>query len=130
MLSIVIYSYQTVIYSYIVLDMSKAFDSVDHNMLLQRILNLGVSSAVHKWFNLKVTCLTDGSMLGLELPLRRLLHCRTEFLKALFYRRFYLIYTQIACLQFPTVVVLKRMLTIRKHFYRFHCRIWNTRYCK
>ena len=34
----------------ILLDMSKAFDSVDHNMLLQRILNLGVSSAVHKWF--------------------------------------------------------------------------------
>ena len=34
----------------ILLDMSKAVDSVDHNMLLQRILNLGVSSAVHKWF--------------------------------------------------------------------------------
>jgi hypothetical protein len=35
----------------ILLDMSKAFDSVDQNMLFQRILNLGVSSAVHiKWF--------------------------------------------------------------------------------
>ena len=73
--------------------------------------------------------MTDSSMLGLELPLRRLLHCRTEFLQALFYRRFYLIYTQIACLQFPTVVILDRMLTIRKHFYRFHCHIWNNRYC-
>ena len=40
----------------ILLDMSKAFDSVDHNMLLQRILNLGVSSAVHKWFK---SCLSD-----------------------------------------------------------------------
>ncbi|CAB4005023.1 Hypothetical predicted protein [Paramuricea clavata] len=37
------------------LDMSKAFDSVDHNMLLQRILNLGVSSAVHKWFESYLT---------------------------------------------------------------------------
>jgi hypothetical protein len=86
----------------ILLDMSKAFEGVDHNMLLQRILNLGVTSAVHN----------------------------SEFLKALFYRRFYLIYTQIACLQFPTVVVLNHMLTlIRKHFYSFHCRIWNIRYC-
>jgi hypothetical protein len=101
----------------ILLDMSKAFDSADHNMLLRRILNLGVSSAVHKWF--KVTCMTDSSMLELELPLRRLLHCRTEFLQALFYRRFYLIYAQIACLQFPTVVILDRMLTIRKHFIVF-----------
>ena len=40
----------------ILLDMSKAFDSVDHNMLLQIILNLGVSSAVHKWFK---SCLSD-----------------------------------------------------------------------
>jgi hypothetical protein len=31
----------------IFLDMSNAFDSVDHNMFLQRILNLSVSSAVH-----------------------------------------------------------------------------------
>ena len=84
----------------IFLDMSNAFDSVDHNMFLQRILNLSVSSAVHI-NGLKVACLTDGSMLELELPLRRLLHCRMEFLKALFYRRFYLIYTQIASLQFP-----------------------------
>ena len=30
------------------LDTSKAFDSVCHDMLLQRILNLGVSPAVHK----------------------------------------------------------------------------------
>ena len=30
------------------LNMSKAFDSVCHDMLLQRILNLGVSPAVHK----------------------------------------------------------------------------------
>jgi hypothetical protein len=34
----------------ILLDMSKAFDSVDHNMHLQRILGLGVSTAVHKLF--------------------------------------------------------------------------------
>ena len=32
----------------IFLDMSKVFDSVCHDTLLQRILNLGVSPAVHK----------------------------------------------------------------------------------
>jgi hypothetical protein len=75
----------------IFLDMSKAFDSVDHDMLLQRIINLGVSFAVHKWFK---SYLSDRwqYMFELELPLRRLLHCRMEFLKALRYRRFYLIY--------------------------------------
>ena len=34
----------------IFLDMSKAFDSVRHDMLLQRILNLGASPAVYTWF--------------------------------------------------------------------------------
>ncbi len=37
------------------LDMSKAFDSVHHDMLLQRILNLGVSPTVHKWFKSYLT---------------------------------------------------------------------------
>ena len=37
------------------LDMSKAFDSVCYDMLLQRILNLGVSPAVHKWFKSYLT---------------------------------------------------------------------------
>lgn len=35
--------------------MSKAFDSVCHDMLLQRILNLGVSPAVHEWFKSYLT---------------------------------------------------------------------------
>ena len=30
--------------------MSKAFDSVRHDFLLQRMLNLEVSPAVHTWF--------------------------------------------------------------------------------
>ena len=34
----------------IFLDMSKAFDSVRHDMLLQRISNLGASPAVYTWF--------------------------------------------------------------------------------
>jgi hypothetical protein len=74
----------------IFLDMSKAFDSVGHDMLLQRILNLGLLYLLQCISGLKVTYPTDGSMLELEIPLRRLLHCRMEFLKALCYRRFYL----------------------------------------
>ena len=35
--------------------MSKAFDNVCHDMLLQRNLNLGVSQAVHKWFKSYLT---------------------------------------------------------------------------
>ena len=36
----------------IFLDMSKAFDSVRHDMLLQRISNLGASPAVYTWFKI------------------------------------------------------------------------------
>ena len=35
---------------HIFLDMSKVFDSVRHGILLQRMLNLGVSPAVYTWF--------------------------------------------------------------------------------
>ena len=42
--------------SIVILDMSKVFDSVRHDILLQRMLNLGVSPAVYTWFK---SCLSD-----------------------------------------------------------------------
>ena len=32
------------------IDLSKVFDSIQHDILLQKVLHLGVSPAVHEWF--------------------------------------------------------------------------------
>ena len=37
--------------TYVLLDMSKAFDSVDHQILLRKIQSVGASTGALKWFN-------------------------------------------------------------------------------
>ena len=55
----------------VLLDMSKAFDSVDHQILLRKIQRVGASTSAIKWFNSYLTnryqvecCVPQGSILG------------------------------------------------------------------
>ena len=41
------------------LDVRKAFDSIDHNILIQNLEHYGFKGSVFSWF--KSFCLTDGS---------------------------------------------------------------------
>ena len=41
----------------VLLDMSKAFDSLDHRILLLKLQDIGVSSTALRWF--EATCLID-----------------------------------------------------------------------
>ena len=64
-------------------------------------------------------------MLELELPPRRLLHCRMEFVKPLCYHRFLSLSTQTACLQFLKVVILNRLSVDSKTFRSFIATLLN-----
>lgn len=56
----------------VLLDFSKAFDSINHNVLIAKLQDVGLSAQAIKWFNSR---LLDTKPLGLTLPTLTSYHC-------------------------------------------------------
>ena len=71
----------------VLLDISKAFDSVDHQILLRKIQSVGASTSALKWFNSYLTTATlqiDIKLYEFIVPFLILFQLNVAFLKAVF----------------------------------------------
>ena len=56
------------------LDLSKAFDTVDHHLLLRKLMNIGLTSSSAQWFRpylknrLEITSVGDAHSVAAEMP--------------------------------------------------------------
>jgi hypothetical protein len=102
----------------VLIDLSKAFDSIDHSILLVKLQTMGVSKSVLAWFK---SYLLGRSQIVYVLGR----HCRKHvlylegYLKDLFLGRHYLTYILMTCPMFQKSPLWNLMLMIRKSIWHF-----------
>ena len=67
------------------LDLSKAFDPVDHPLLLQKLTNIGLTTSTTQWFRSHLTIETGRKLHRLEMLTLHLPKCLLEYPKAVYW---------------------------------------------